>query len=72
MRNYICLVTVIYSINKNINIGGHVLIQTIAISLLTIYIDYKIGFKAWVNRLSNTNHLNGCKPNHANFDHCKP
>ena len=40
-------ITVIYSINKNINIGGHVLIQTIAISLLTIYIDYKIGFKAW-------------------------
>lgn len=40
-------VTVLYSINKNINIAGHVLIQAIAISILTIYIDYKIGFKAW-------------------------
>ena len=40
-------VTVLYSINKNINIGGHVLIQTVAISLLTMYIDYKTGFKAW-------------------------
>ena len=40
-------VTVLYSINKNINIAGHVLIQTIAISLLTVYIDYKTGFKAW-------------------------
>ena len=40
-------VTVIYSINKNVNIAGHVLIQTIAISILTIYIDYKTGFKSW-------------------------
>jgi len=39
--------TVIYSINKNINIAGHVLIQTIAISILTLYIDYKLGFKGW-------------------------
>ena len=35
-------VTVIYAINKNTNIAGHVLLQTIAISILTIYIDYKI------------------------------
>lgn len=40
-------ITVLYAINKNINIAGHVMIQTIAISILTIYIDYKIGFKAW-------------------------
>ena len=45
-------VTVLYSINKNINIAGHVLIQTIAISLLTVYIDYKTGFKAWSVNLS--------------------
>lgn len=45
-------VTVLYSINKNINIGGHVLVQTIAISALTIYIDYKTGFKAWSMDLS--------------------
>ena len=36
-------ITVLYAINKNINIAGHVLIQTIAISLLTVYIDYKLG-----------------------------
>lgn len=40
-------ITVYYSIKKNINIAGHVLIQAIAISLLSTYIDYKIGFKAW-------------------------
>ena len=40
-------ITVIYSINKNVNIAGHVLIQTIAISLLTIFIDYKLEFKGW-------------------------
>lgn len=40
-------ITVLYSINKNINIAGHVLVQTIAISLLTVYIDYKTGFKSW-------------------------
>ena len=40
-------VTVLYAINKNVNIAGHVLVQTIAISLLTVYIDYRIGFKAW-------------------------
>lgn len=40
-------VTVIYSIKKNTNIAGHVLIQTIAISILTLFIDYELGFKAW-------------------------
>lgn len=40
-------ITVLYAINKNINIAGHVLIQTIAISLLTYYIDYSLGFKGW-------------------------
>ena len=40
-------VTVIYSINKNINIAGHVLVQCIAISILTTYIDYKLEFKGW-------------------------
>ena len=36
-----------YSVNKNINIAGHVLIQSIAISLLTLFIDYKLGFSGW-------------------------
>lgn len=40
-------VTVIYSIRKNTNIAGHVLIQTLAISLLTVFIDYKLGFNDW-------------------------
>ncbi len=40
-------IIVIYSIKKNINIAGHVLLQTFAISILTAYIDYKIGWKAW-------------------------
>ncbi len=40
-------ITVIYSIRKNVNIAGHVLLQTIALSILTIYIDYKLGMKGW-------------------------
>ena len=36
-----------YSIRKNINIAGHVLLQTIAISLLTVYIDFELQFKGW-------------------------
>lgn len=40
-------ITVIYSIRKNINIAGHVLLQTIALSILTMYIDYKLGMKGW-------------------------
>lgn len=39
--------TVLYSISKNTNIAAHVMIQTIAISLLTTFIDYRIGFKGW-------------------------
>lgn len=40
-------VVVVYSIKKNINIAGHVLLQTIALSFLTVYIDYKLGMKGW-------------------------
>lgn len=40
-------VTVLYSIYKNTNIAGHVMIQSIAISLLITYIDYKLEFKRW-------------------------
>ena len=38
-------ITVLYSLNKHRNIAGHVIIQLIAIGILTTYIDYKIGFK---------------------------
>ncbi len=40
-------ITVMYSINKNINIAGHVMIQTIALSLLALYVDYALGNKGW-------------------------
>lgn len=40
-------VVVMYSIKKNINIAGHVLLQITALSLLTFYIDYKLGRKGW-------------------------
>ena len=43
---YIWIIT-IYSINRNVNIAGHVVVQTIAVSLLTVFIDYKIGFRGW-------------------------
>ena len=40
-------ITVFYSIKENVNIAGHVMIQAIAISLLTVFIDYKLGFQKW-------------------------
>ena len=40
-------VILFYSIKKNINIAGHVLLQTLALSALTVFIDYQLGFKAW-------------------------
>ena len=40
-------IVLFYSIKKNINIAGHVLLQTLALSTLTVFIDYKLGFKAW-------------------------
>lgn len=40
-------ITVIYAIKKNVNIAGHVLLQAIALSVLTTYIDYSLEFKGW-------------------------
>lgn len=40
-------ITVIYSIKRNTNVAGHVLIQTIIISSATLYIDDRIGFRGW-------------------------
>ena len=45
-------ITVRYSINKRNNIAGHVMIQAIAISILTTYIDYNLGFKGWSLEIS--------------------
>ena len=40
-------ITVIYSIKKGTNIAGHVLIQTVLVSIVMLYIDRTIGFKGW-------------------------
>ena len=40
-------IVLFYSIKKNINIAGHVLLQTLALSAFTVFIDYQLGFKAW-------------------------
>lgn len=40
-------IVVIYSIKKNENIAGHVLLQIIVLSILMIYIDYILGEKGW-------------------------
>lgn len=40
-------IVVKYSIKKNINIAGHILLQLLALSALTIYIDYILGNKGW-------------------------
>ena len=39
--------TVMYSIKKGTNIAGHVLLQTILISIVMLYIDKTIGFIGW-------------------------
>lgn len=40
-------VTVLYAIRKNVNIASHVLLQTIAVSILTIMLDIIIGYRKW-------------------------
>ena len=40
-------ITVIYSIKRNTNIAGHVLLQMIITSLVVLYIDNTIGFYGW-------------------------
>ena len=45
-------ITVIYAINKNTNIAAHVLLQTVLISILTVGIDYLLGFEKWSLYLS--------------------
>ena len=39
--------TVMYSIKKGTNIAGHVLIQTILVSIVLLYIDKTIGYQGW-------------------------
>lgn len=40
-------VTVLYSVDRNVNIASNVMIQTIAISILTVCIDYILGYSGW-------------------------
>ena len=40
-------IVLFYSIKKKINIAGHVLLQTIIMSILIVFIDYKLGFRTW-------------------------
>ena len=45
-------VTVTYSIRRNINIASSVMIQLIAISILTLCIDYILGYSSWAINLA--------------------
>ena len=40
-------IVVIYSIRRNTNIGGHVLLQILAISAVLLYIDKRLGYIGW-------------------------
>ena len=40
-------ITTLYSIRKNVNIAGHVFLQTICISFLVVILDIIIGYKKW-------------------------
>ena len=42
-----CWIIIMYSIKRNINIAGHILIHEIILSIIIIYIDYMLGFKYW-------------------------
>lgn len=45
-------ITTLYSIRRNTNIAGHVVIQTICISILVVLIDIIFGYKKWSLELS--------------------
>lgn len=40
-------ITVMYSVKRNTNIAGHVLLQIIIMSMVMLYIDDRIGFIGW-------------------------
>lgn len=45
-------ITAYYAVKKNHNIADHVLIQLILLSILTAFIDHKLGFKGWSMSIS--------------------
>lgn len=44
--------TIRYSITKTTNLSGHVVLQTILLSALIIFIDYRLGYKGWSINIS--------------------
>ena len=44
--------TVMYSVQRNINIASNVMIQSISISILVICIDFILGYKGWAINLA--------------------
>ena len=44
--------TVRYSITRRSNIANHIMIQTILLSILMYFIDYRIGYKGWSLNIS--------------------
>ena len=44
--------TVRYSITRRANIANHVMVQTILLSVLMYFIDYRIGYKGWSMNIS--------------------
>ena len=45
-------ITVLYALNKNVNIASHLFIQMIALSALCVYFDIRLGFEAWSTNLA--------------------
>lgn len=40
-------VTVLYALNRNVNMASHLFIQMLALSALCVYFDIRLGFQAW-------------------------
>lgn len=45
-------ITVMYSVNRNVNIASNVVLQIVAISILTLCIDFVIGYQGWAINLA--------------------
>lgn len=45
-------ITVMYSVNRNVNIASSVVLQIVAISLLNLCIDFAIGYQGWAINLA--------------------
>lgn len=45
-------ITTLYAIKKNINISSNVLLQFVCVSVITVLLDYIIGYKGWAISLA--------------------